>query len=1406
MLAVLIGFVAALTGGRTIADETSFPRLQEEYQRTTHSLLKRYCIDCHSAADKQGELDLEQFTQFEHVRQAPAVWQKVAEMLDNGEMPPKDADQPTTAERRELRNWIERYLGAEARANAGDPGPVVLRRLTNAEYTYTVRDLTGAPLEPAREFPADGAAGEGFTNAGAAMAMSPALLQKYLDAGKDIASHAVLLPGGIRFSPSVTPRDWTEETLAAIHQIYDRYTEAKGATAISLQGIALQTNAGGRLPIEAYLAATLQERDALRAGRKSIAEVARERRLSPKYLGTLWGHLNDDTAQPPSQLLNDLRTKWHAATPANATDLVHEVSRWQRALFRFTTVGHIGKTGGPKAWMEPLSPLVARHELRHKLVVPDGKGEVVVYLSTSDAGDSGDGDFVVWERPRLVAPGRDEILLKDLRATTARLTRRREELIESTARCLEAAGEASAREQVDVPSLAAKHKVDTSLLAAWLDFLGIGSPAGVGTPLGHKIESVGGHGFIQGWGGDNALSVLANASGQHVRVPGNMPAHSVAVHPAPTVQVTVGWMSPVLGDARISARVQDAHPECGNGIHWQLEVRRGKSVQRLAEGTSRGATPAAIGPFERLPIRPGDFVALVIAPREGNHSCDLTNVDLTITSAGAEWNLSNDVSSDILAANPHSDRQGHPGVWHFFGEPVSKQGGVIPAGSILSSWLTTSDLDLRKSKATDLQNLLTARAAGVPNDSPDALLARELTSLNGSLLRNLLNARKVPGDASPPAAGDSAIGLDPALFGQHVDGSPIDAASLCIRAPSVLEVRIPAELANGAELVASCLLHEASGPNGSAQTAIVTTPPAAGLQPGEVADAKHPGVWTSSAGSPVHSSPILTSEGSIARARFETAFDDFRSIFPPALCYSKIVPVDEVVTLTQFYREDEPLRRLMLSDEESSRLDALWAELHFVSREPLTQVDALQQLMEFATQDGDPTVFEPLRKPTMERAAAFRQQLANAEPAHLDAVLELASRAWRRPLSSRDSENFRALDARLRAEGVAHDDSVRLLIARVFASPSFLYRPETAPPGDQPGPVTDHELATRLSYFLWSSVPDAELRRLADAGRLHDPEVLAAQTERMLKDDRVQRLATEFGCQWLQVYDFDRDDGKSDRHFPEFKELRGDMYQEVVRYFTHLFQENRPVTEIYSSDYTFVNGRLAAFYNFAGLTVPETEWRKVESTDAWGRGGILTQAATLAKNSGASRTSPILRGNWVSEVLLGERLPRPPKDVPPLPDEQPAADVTVRQLIEQHTSDERCARCHVRIDPFGFALEGFDGIGRRRTPDSPALLGETTSKLADGTELVGVRGLTRYLLVNREDAVLRQFCRKLLGYALGRSVQLSDHPLISEMCAELRKSDFRVSAAVQAIVQSRQFRERRGMDSARASDEAASAP
>jgi hypothetical protein len=527
-------------------------------------------------------------------------------------------------------------------------------------------------------------------------------------------------------------------------------------------------------------------------------------------------------------------------------------------------------------------------------------------------------------------------------------------------------------------------------------------------------------------------------------------------------------------------------------------------------------------------------------------------------------------------------------------------------------------------------------------------------------------------------------------------------------------------------------------------------------------------------------------DASVARARFETAFDEFRALFPIALSYSRIVPVDEVVTLTLFHREDVHLRRLMLTEAESRELDHLWDELLFVSEAPLKQVDVFEQLFQFATQDAKPSAFEPMREPILKAAAKFKElQKAAIEPQKA-AVLAFAETAWRRPLTEKEITGLRAFDP-------------RLMLVRVLTSPAFLYRGEKAPA--KTGPVSAQELATRLSYFLWSSAPDQELRA-ADLTDLGD---LSEQARRMLKSDKVRRLALEFGCQYLHVRDVATLDEKSERHFPTFLDLRDDMQEEVTRFIIDLIQNNRSIVSLLEADHTFVNAELANHYGIS-FTDPKTEewgqrnkslhssvpiplsskssglWLRVEGLGSQGRGGILGFAATLSKQAGASRTSAILRGTWLTEVVLGEKLPPPPKGVPILPEEAPA-NLTERQLIERHSSDANCAGCHKRIDPYGFALEGFDAIGRARQAD-------TQTTLPDGTAVDGLNDLRDYLLTQRRDDFTRQFCRKLLGYALGRSVQLSDKPLIEQMM----RTDLCFGSLVDLIVRSSQFRDLRGRD------------
>jgi len=254
------------------------------------------------------------------------------------------------------------------------------------------------------------------------------------------------------------------------------------------------------------------------------------------------------------------------------------------------------------------------------------------------------------------------------------------------------------------------------------------------------------------------------------------------------------------------------------------------------------------------------------------------------------------------------------------------------------------------------------------------------------------------------------------------------------------------------------------------------------------------------------------------------------------------------------------------------------------------------------------------------------------------------------------------------------------------------------------------------------------------------------------------------------------------------------MYEESIRFFTDLFQRDGSVLEILDSDHTFLNEALAKHYGIAGVT--GDEWRRVDGLKKFSRGGILGQATVLAKQSGASRTSPILRGNWVAEALLGDKLPKPPKDVPRLPEEETTENLTVRQLTEKHDTNPKCYHCHQRIDAFGFALEGFDAIGRRRDRDLGDRPIDTHAKVMDGSEFDGIDGLRDYLLSKRRDAFLRQFCRKLLGYALGRSVQLSDEPLLKQMRLQLQDHDYRIGPLIESMVLSRQFREIRGKEMA----------
>lgn len=1309
-----------------------------DFEKVVWPVLEQHCTSCHSEKKHKGDLNLERFATPEAALKHPRIWQQVVEQIEDGEMPPDDEPPLTAEEKTNLLAGVRGMLREAALANAGDPGPVVLRRLSNAEYEWTLRDLTGiSGLDPAREFPVDGAAGEGFTNAGAALVMSPALVAKYLEAAKEVAAHAVLLPDGITFSPNTTRRDWTEERLAAIREIYARYSVPGDGMALNLQGLRFDTLDGGVLPLEKYLAATLEEKDALAAG--EVAAVAKRHSLSPKYLGLLWAALNETNASYP---LEGIRGLWRAAKPGDAAALAATVKGWQASLWRFHTTGQIGKRNGPKSWQEAVTPLATERELRVKLPAAVN-GDVTLSLVARNADDGSEGDAIQWVKPRLLRGKLPSIPVQQAELLDERLAHLMDREVARTVAYLDAIAAAKQGDEG-----AGTSGLNPALLSKWsvLAELGRSETPEIHGLFTEKISDIAGHPLLRGWGSAQTPSMTVNGSAETVKFSTlTVPGRSVLVHPSPDREAAIVWRSPIAGKIRIAGEVADADGNCGNGVAWRVD-RIGRNGRRgIAAGVMDNGSGESFAPAEEFAVEAGDLIAFGINPRDGQNACDTTQVALAITesSGGGAWDLAKEVIDRVHEGNPLADLGGRPAVWHFCGTPlVAAKESAVPAGSLLAKWRdavtaggTGAEL---KAAAEAVQNLLTR--------SPDGLAEADAT----------LRARLLEPDG-PLAWGMIAM--------EDVATSDIGMA-----APAKMEFRIPARLAAGAEFVVTARLDPEQGREGSVVADVVLTD-ASGLRKA------------------VGEMPVLAAGAGAERAA--EGFNAFHAIFPAALCYTKIVPVDEVVTLRLFYREDEVLKRLVLDDEEIAQLDRLWAELDFVSLAPLRLVDSFEQLAEYITQGGNPDEIEPFRKPVEEGAVRFRAALAAAEPRQLDAVIRFAQRAWRRPLSEAETKGLRSLYAKLRGEDLEHEEALRLTLARVLTAPAFLYKIESPAPGEKAEPVNDRELATRLSYFLWSSVPDEQLQAVAATGRLKDPQMLADQASRMMSGPRVRRLAIEFGTQWLHVRGLDQLDEKSESVFPEFVPIRGDLNEEAIRFFTDLFQRNGSVLDLLEADHVFVNGRLAKYYGIPG--VEGEEWQRVDGARALGRGGILGLGATLAKQSGASRTSPILRGAWVCETLLGEHLPPPPKDVPILP-EQPPANLSERELTEMHAKDPACARCHAGIDPYGFALEHYDAIGRFRTVDLTKKPVNAAARTEDGKEFTGIDGLRDYLANERRDDFVRQFCRKLLGYALGRGVLISDEPLLEEMQAALAADGYRVGIAIDKIVLSPQFREIRGKD------------
>ncbi len=1344
--------------------------LGDAYVKRVQPLLKKYCFECHSKKVHKGDLDLERFESLAAIRKDLKPWQHLIEQVEAGEMPLKGKPQPSADERKLILAWTRDMLDAEARARKGDPGHVPLRRLSNAEYDCTIRDLTGVDLRPTREFPADGAAGEGFTNAAESLSdITPALFTRYLDAAKDIADHAVLLPDGFRFSPGKTRRDWTDESTARLRKFYAGYT------------------GDGRLTFQPYLLATVRHRQALTAGQISLADVAAKEKLNAKYLGVLWQSLTDKEASEP---LDRLRTRWRTANEADVAPLAAEIAEWQKALWKFVPIGsyryfatvrQVANDPGATEW-QPL-----------KLAVKPapGQNEVVLYLATRDLSPEGKNGRIVWQRPRFEGAGKTPLLLKDYPQFGVAYELDHAAVFADAAKYLAAAVEIAHDKKLSVEALAQKNKLDPAFLKRWVAVLALGpiQKEAVAPPpmvaavalelLDEKTPKNDKRPAINGWHrkGSDLPVLVSNSSDAVLMIPGTARPHQVVVHPTPKEFVAVAWKSPIAGKINLTARIVHAHPNCGNGVAWWLEHRRGDKAALVAEGVL-GLGGEGTFSARTLDVEAGDRFVLAVDARDANHSCDLTEISLTVTELdkpGRVWDLAVDVADTVQAGNPHADKHGNKDVWSFvrgLSKPLGKSAGknqglaAIPANSALGQWRAAAADPARRADADKLaaqvQKVLTSSRPAQEKD-PERLLFDAIVAADGVLLKGLDLTR-----FAKPRPSALQYGLPSERF---------DDANLIAAADMVIEIRLPAVLFRDREFVVEGKLDGASGDR-VVLFDVATTSSKSDIR------------WNGK-------SQVVAAQNSTAFKRMLAGNADFRRVFPWHLCFPNVVPTDEVVSLKMFHREDDPLERLFLDADQKRRLDHLWSEHRFISQQAVAENDYLPQFIGYVTQDQPKQLldyFESQRPVFKKRADELVKDLQAAEPTHLAALADFAERAYRRPLQEKERADMLALYQKIRAKKATHDEAFRGVLTRVLMAPAFLFRIEKAPAGTKAGPIDDWELASRLSYFLWSSAPDDELRQLAAAGKLHDPKVLADQTRRMLKDERLRSMAIEFGTQWIHVRNFDALKEKNEKLFPTFNPpLRKAIYEESILFFQDLFQSDRAVTQILDADHTFLNETLAKHYGISGVTGPQ--WRRVDGVRKYGRGGILGLASVHARQSGASRTSPVLRGNWVVETLLGEKLPRPPAEVPIIPDEEGGADKrTTRQQVEKHVSNPSCAACHVRIDPYGFAFENFDAIGRWRVKEVGGLPVDTKAKLRDGTEFEGIDGLRNHLLTKKKDVIVRLFCQKLLGYALGRATTLSDTSLIDEMVAELHKNDGRLSAAVLTIVRSPQFRMIRGSE------------
>ena len=1276
--------------------------LAETYATQIHPLLVSSCGKCHGTVPTDNDLDLTSFASAQAILAKPKLLGDVADRLRLGDMPPKDAPQPSQAQREQLLGWITAALDAEATSRAGDPGQVTLRRLSNTEYDNAVRDLTGVDMRPtqAREFPVDSVGGEGFANVGDAMPVTPELVERYHQTARDVAARLVLLPDGFRFSPSTERPDWTEEALKPLRTFHARYAGPNGEP-----------------PLAAHLAATLKHRDRLtRSGAAEIAAeiaaVATEEKLNATYLAALWAGLSGSVGRTgsPSYVGSDglevRRTQGSDGLEVRRTqgEVDARMQRWREKAAEFEAEKQRRQASSQKieSLWAPSKRVLAESKVaegssvpfEHKLSVE--RGELLLLTVLPNESHGADSTLVEWT-------------------------------------IHETSGDQRTWSLSDLTSNLLKGNPWSDEHQARWSFLDTTS-----TPvfLSEQRDSNAGRAEVKSWSLGSEPSVFVNSTSEDLQVWTKLPARSFFLHPGPKRPVAVAWTSPIAGELSVSGRVADAHPSGDDGVSFKLShVAAPDLGQALADlgGTSKDISDPGVAPA----------ILDVIREKWGEATTDPAPVLGAIKAAQDQLFQSNYQKNAALAVG-----NGFP-AWEDLRRVVARERVQGAAREPLF------------------------RMVALPAQ-PDTFVIWDRLRLEG-------------GDGPPLVFADhpelaaiveQASGLK---FGQHPQGRLVPESALVTAAGTEVIIdltKLPAELQKVLTLPrflrADVSLDEASPETASVQAFLIAATGGGGNLAEPIAKAE---VGDPRAAQIVH--PRVATEQAQQAS-------EFRALFPPAVLFQPIIPRDAQGSVFLYRREDEPLRRLLLDEAGRAELDRLWSELEFISEQALATPIAYEGLVQYYRKpnDGARIMFfyiQLFEEQIKREEKAFLATQAAAESRHLEALLALAARAWRRPLADDEREAILASYRADRTEGVKHDPAFRAALGRVLSSPWFLYRVEQPASGPSWQPVSGDELATRLSFLLWDSIPDDELR--ANAARLDEPAVMEQQLRRMLKDARMRGMGEEFGARWLGVRDFVTNHGRNLKQFPEFTPaVRDALAEEPVRFFTDMFVNDRPVAEVIAADAVVINDVLAQHYGIPGVTGPQ--WRRIEKVSAYGRGGLLGFGAMLAKQSASSRTSPVKRGAWVVQ-LVGERLPKVPPGVPPLP-ESPPDGLSVREITERHRQDAACAGCHLRIDPYGMTLEQYDALGRLRSAID-LKPGDARATTRDGVELDGLAGLRDYIAGPRREDLLRELAHKLTGYALGRTVQLSDRKLVDELTKTMVDGS-RWSDVLLILVRSEQFR------------------